>query len=417
MKNNLRNLTRNFFLLLLLATFLTPIFSLGATQKELEAAATQKNKELDALNQQIKQVQGQLYGTQQQKQTLQSEVKKIDTTLNQLKLNLKAGEILIDKLSYEIEAAQYDIETSEKKVREKQEMIASLFRKMQQNESLNNPIVIFLKNKNLANSFFELQTITEFQGKLSDEISQLNKWKQALDQQIANYSDKKEQKGIEVDNIKYRKQIADDQKTEQANILKETQNKESIYQQQLSELKKKQEQINAEIDTLETQLKEKISPSQIPQTAAGFLSWPIKLSIGGGTGIISQHYGERSNLYGGKPHNGLDIATPVATPVFAAADGLVTANGNNGRYQYGRFILIEHSRNMTTLYGHLSKQVVLEGQRVKRGDLIGYSGNTGYSTGPHLHFGFYISSTLELKPFNGAGNIPIGVTLNPEFFL
>jgi len=84
-------------------------------------------------------------------------------------------------------------------------------------------------------------------------------------------------------------------------------------------------------------------------------------------------------------HFGQDFRCPIGTEVYATGAGTVyaTGNGNDG---YGNKVTIEHGYGYTSLYAHLSNWVVKPGQKVKRGDLIGHSGNTGVSTGPHLHY-------------------------------
>lgn len=86
-----------------------------------------------------------------------------------------------------------------------------------------------------------------------------------------------------------------------------------------------------------------------------------------------------------KPHEGLDIANDVGTPVFASADGIVEYAGRT-RGGYGIMVELGHGYGYTTIYAHLSKVIVKEGQRVKRGDLIALSGRTGLVSGPHLHY-------------------------------
>ena len=143
----------------------------------------------------------------------------------------------------------------------------------------------------------------------------------------------------------------------------------------------------------------------------------------GGRGIITQHFGEVSYLYRGKPHNGLDIGVPLGTPVFAVDDGVVIAVDNNdksrwNKYQYGKYILIRHKNDIATLYAHLSQQVVVKGAEVKRGSLIGYSGATGYATAPHLHLGAYWAPSILMQSFPpAAGLVPVGVLVNPEDYL
>jgi len=86
-----------------------------------------------------------------------------------------------------------------------------------------------------------------------------------------------------------------------------------------------------------------------------------------------------------KMHTGLDFRAPVGTPIYATADGTVKHSGRKGN-GYGIFINMDHGYGYETKYAHLSKSLVTEGQKVKRGDLIAYSGNTGLSKGPHLHY-------------------------------
>jgi len=101
--------------------------------------------------------------------------------------------------------------------------------------------------------------------------------------------------------------------------------------------------------------------------------WPV-------SGRISSKYGQRW----GRMHNGLDIAVNTGTPVKAAADGKVTFAGWNGNY--GILVVIDHGNGVETRYAHNSRVNVKVGQQVSRGQVVAYSGNTGNSTGPHVHF-------------------------------
>jgi len=101
--------------------------------------------------------------------------------------------------------------------------------------------------------------------------------------------------------------------------------------------------------------------------------WPV-------TGRISSNYGMRW----GRMHHGIDIAVNTGTPVKAAARGRVTFSGVNGGYGY--LVIIDHGDGVETRYAHNSRLLVKAGEYVNRGQVIAYSGNTGNSTGPHLHF-------------------------------
>lgn len=102
---------------------------------------------------------------------------------------------------------------------------------------------------------------------------------------------------------------------------------------------------------------------------------------------ISQRYGEviQGVTYKGKPHTGIDYLCPFGTEILASADGTVLYSGYDGS-GFGNLIIILHERNKATVYAHLSERYVYVNQKVRQGDVIGKSGSTGYSTGPHLHF-------------------------------
>lgn len=86
-----------------------------------------------------------------------------------------------------------------------------------------------------------------------------------------------------------------------------------------------------------------------------------------------------------KMHWGMDFTAPTGTPIYATGDGVVSTR-TNSRGGYGNHVVIDHGYGYETMYAHMSKFNVSRGQRVKRGDIIGYVGSTGRSTGPHLHY-------------------------------
>lgn len=103
-------------------------------------------------------------------------------------------------------------------------------------------------------------------------------------------------------------------------------------------------------------------------------------------GIFTSGFGYRSDplTHGRGVHQGVDISAPTGRPVRSSADGVVVRAGNMGAL--GQAVFVAHGFGLTTRYGHLSKIEVRPGQRVKRGDLVGLVGNTGRSTGSHLHY-------------------------------
>lgn len=117
------------------------------------------------------------------------------------------------------------------------------------------------------------------------------------------------------------------------------------------------------------------------------------------SGIIYQDFGYRRDPFTGttEMHNGVDIAAPYGTPIFAPADGIVSFAGAKGGY--GLTIEIDHGYGYTTLFAHCSFINVIPGEKVKRGKAIGIVGSTGRTTGPHLHYEVHINKT-PTNPLN-----------------
>ena len=101
---------------------------------------------------------------------------------------------------------------------------------------------------------------------------------------------------------------------------------------------------------------------------------------------LTSGYGMRTHpvLGGRRAHKGIDLAMPTGTPVYATADGVVSKA--EWFSSYGLYISLEHGADIQTRYGHLSRLNVAAGQQIRKGDVIGYVGSTGRSTGPHLHY-------------------------------
>jgi murein DD-endopeptidase MepM/ murein hydrolase activator NlpD len=109
-----------------------------------------------------------------------------------------------------------------------------------------------------------------------------------------------------------------------------------------------------------------------------------------GKATVSSEFGLRANPFGGgnyEMHEGIDFVGPVGKPILATADGVVVKAEYIGGY--GNHVKVDHGYNYETLYAHLSEIQVHTGDRVKRGEVVGALGNTGRSSGPHLHYGIY----------------------------
>jgi len=133
-----------------------------------------------------------------------------------------------------------------------------------------------------------------------------------------------------------------------------------------------------------------------PGIGSGVLGWP--LDGGGWHYVLSSLYGMRFHpiLQEWRSHNGIDILANYGDAIYAAQGGtVVTANTDGWGSGYGNYVVIDHGNGLSTLYGHMSSVAVSAGDTVYQGQVIGYVGTTGMSTGPHLHFEVYYYGVLQ----------------------
>lgn len=411
------------FLIILLSATIALNFStvLAATPDELQKTIDEKTKELKEINSQIQETQGSLNDLSKQKQSLNKEVKTIDYNISQMNLSIRSSEINIQKTQLELDLLGDRKTAAEDGITAKKKSITEVLRQIQQSDK-EGIAQIILKNTTLADSFSEIQNLQSLQTNLSDNAAELTNLRNQLAETINETDKTKKNLEKENGNLKNRKYILDDQKQEKATVLKLTKNQESVYQKQLSTLEDKQQELDKVISDLEEKLRASFDSNLLPSKRPGVLGYPLQ------SPVMTQEYGATAfaqKAYKSKFHNGIDFGTPIGTLVLAADDGKIIAVGNNDKgtsswtkYQYGKHIVIKHDNNLATLYAHLSRQVVAVGDTVKKGDIIGYSGNTGYSTGAHLHFTVYWAPSIQFKAIPpAAGLVPIGVTINPSDYL
>ena len=386
----------------------------NALQGQIDA----KNAELKLINQQLQEQQQNLLNTQSQKKSLTTDVKQIDANVGQINLGIQASKIAIDELTLQIDVMQQNIKDAESDVGLKTAAMEDILQQIQQQEN-NNPLISFLKNKTLSEGIFEVQSLQDLNNNLIISIKQLNDSKKNLSNAITDSANTKDQKQIEIANLQNKKQIASDLLQQKQQLLNQTKSQEKVYQDSISQLQKRQMDIALEIEKIEANLRQQINYKNLPSSVPGLLLLPVK------NPILTQGYGATNfakSAYKGKWHNGIDLSAPIGTPIMAAADGIVISTDNQDRYcykgAYGKYVAIRHYDGLTTIYGHMSLIAAKEGQQVKRGEVIGYVGQTGYATGPHVHFGVYDSETFYIGGSKTCGpKMPYGGDLDPTKYV
>ena len=200
--------------------------------------------------------------------------------------------------------------------------------------------------------------------------------------------DKIEKKGIE---LKKNYKILEQKNISIQNTMLSTQTKLEAKKKELSEVSDSLSEIETMIGLTpadDVPLKQRIDLTKLNSQEIAVLfkfipnGSPIKYA-----GITSK-FGYRTHpiLHRREFHRGLDMKAKMGTPVYAPADGITEWSGFHKSSGYGNLIILQHNYGFKTYYGHLKKVMIKSGRFVKKGDLIGYTGNSGMSNGPHLHY-------------------------------
>ena len=386
----------------------------------LDAQIREKNQELQEIQQQINEQQQLLEQTKREKRTVESELSRVNSQIRQIDLGIRSSRLTVEKLDLEIDSLQEEIIKAQESINQKAETVTDVLRQVQERDT-DSMLVVLLKHDSLSDSLFEIQALNDLNTNLLARISELEEAQSNLSRVLNNATAARHNKSIEQTTLENKRAISEELQIEKKQILSLTQSQEKEFEENLSELEERQLQIAQEIVEIESRLQNQIDFTTLPDKLPGLLTNPVPERY-----TITQLYGRTPDavrFYKSGFHNGIDLAAPVGTKVVAAEDGVVLAAADQDRYcrrgAYGKFVLIKHSTlGLATLYAHLSYISVKKGDIVKRGDLIGNIGNTGLSTGPHLHFTLYDAATVEVGPSQYCGpEMPFGGPIDPRNYV
>ena len=181
----------------------------AADPSQLKESIEKKNEELQKINSQIQEIQDNLENVKKEGKTLKKEVVKVDSQINQIKLGIRASEVVIDKLGLEMESTQYKIIDTEDEIAKKKKGIIQTLQELQLKDG-ENAMIIFLKNKSLSDSAFEIQGLSDLSANLADDVVKMQSLRQVLNEKIDEFSGKKQSKESEYYNLKNKQSIVEE---------------------------------------------------------------------------------------------------------------------------------------------------------------------------------------------------------------
>lgn len=406
-------------------------FAHSATKvEELETKIKSHSTEIAKLEAEIAQYQIDIAKAGKEIQTLSSTIKGLDATRKKLEADIAVTENKIAQSELRIEQLSLEVRGKEADITNNRQALAAALRNIRETDNVST-VELALAESSISGVSDFIQALDRFESHVTEAIAELKDARDVLvDKRDATEIEKRRQLSLR-SQLADQKRLAEAARAKQASLLDQTKNQEANYKKLLADRLARRRAFEAELRAFESQLKEAINQANIPTPGTRALNWPVD-SV-----LVTQYFGNtafartQAQAYGGKGHNGIDLRALLGTPIYSSAAGVVTGTGDTDQTcpgaSYGKWVLVKHANGLSTLYAHLSLIRVSAGQTVGNHQLVGYSGDTGYVTGPHLHFAVFASEGVQIGqlpskvPGCGIYTVPlqskIGSNLNPLAYL
>lgn len=372
------------------------------TAEELQSDLNSLSDKIKALDAEIKSYNSKVAKTQGEAKTLKQALARLEERRIGLVKDIDYTKLRITRAQENINYTKNKISATESVLDRNKKALALSLRSLVQSEQFVPPFIGALApGAQLSDALEIMKREGESSKAINLRVQSLIDTKTTLSLQKASYESRKNILENLNETLTDQKDLIIQTSKDKNSLLVQTKNKESEYKKLLAEKKKKKDELESEMLDVESKLRVIVDASKLPSVGKGVLQYPVE------NVVVTQHFGNTSfstknpQVYNGSGHNGVDFAVRVGTSIYSAGAGIVLGTGDtdtacNG-VSYGKWVLIRHANGLTTLYAHLSKIQVSSGEKVTSRQRIGLSGNTGYSTGPHLHFTVYASDAVHIS--------------------
>lgn len=391
-----------FFFLIIAVAFAVTAQAANVTQTQIQDIKDRltdikaQKKEVDA---QLAAIQNDLSKAQEQMELIESQVLFTETEIN-------TSQLLLEEYDRQIEEKEQGIRDLEAQEEEQLQEFYRQVRWMEETGSVSYLSILFQ-----VSSFSELldysmliTDIMEYSNRIIERLQATQAELEIAREDLQVSRD--EQTEVQME-LEMRKQELDEKRAEQQKLLQQIAASESEVAAEAKKLADSEAQINRELKEAEQKFAAQLAALAAQQQAnnttvsadSGDWYWPLP-----GRYTITSYFGPRVLRGRWESHTGTDIPAPSGTPIYAANDGVVTTvNRNANSSSYGYYCTINHGNGYVTLYAHQCQvPIVNEGETIEKGQVIGYVGTTGNSTGNHLHFELRVNgvrdNVLKLYP-------------------
>lgn len=368
------------------------LLALLVTGVTLSPPQTANGSELDNLQERQQQIGQQIQDQQNALSQAEAKVKDLSQKLTELEQSIRSTEADLQALDSQKQATQAQIVATQKELDQAEQeldyrsmVLGGRLRDIYKNGQISY-IEVLLQSASISDFLVRLDLLKRIAQQDKLMVEQVKAQRQRIADQKAQLEGQKQRIEALSARIQRQQQNLADRHQEQAQLLALSKAEKQKIARALDQLEAESRQIAAKIREIQSRNRRNIEGS-----GTSGLAWPVP-----GYNRITSAFGWRIHPILGdrRFHDGMDIGAPKGTTVVAAQDGIVIMATYYGGY--GNCIIIDHGGGFATMYGHLSAFLVSSGQRVSKGQAIGQVGSTGWSTGPHLHFGI----RLDGEPTN-----------------
>lgn len=393
---------RFFILCILSIEIFVPVLSYAETADELQSNLNSLSSKIQALDKEIKEYNIKISQTQGEAKTLKQALARLELNRAELVKEIDHTKLRIKQTETNISITKKQIGITENTLTKNKNALAEILRSLViQDQSISPFITSLSKGSHVSDILDMVKRSNDVSNAINQKVSDLIDTKEVLSSEKITYESHKKTLENLNSNLINQKTLVEQTTKEKNNLLIQTNNKESEYQKLVIDRKNKKNKLEAEMLDVESRLKVITDASKLPKTGKGVLQYPVDKVI------VTQYFGntpfssQNPQVYNGSGHNGIDFGLKIGSPIYAASSGVVLGTGDTDAscsgVSYGKWVLIRHNNGLTSLYAHLSVIQVKAGDAVTTRQQIALSGNTGYSTGPHLHFTVYASDSVHIS--------------------
>jgi murein DD-endopeptidase MepM/ murein hydrolase activator NlpD len=369
---------------------------------ELNKEIEQKKNKIEELEKSIETYKKRIEAKQTEAVSLNNQISILETRIILLENEIEKTKETVSKIELEIEELDLNIKEKELIIIQQKEILAELIRVLYY-ENNKKFIEILTAYDNFSDFYNRLQYIQSIEKDMGQSTKKIRLAKENLEEKKAEAENKRKAYNEEKDKLENQKIDLSEQTKYKSNLLIQTRASEATYQAMLKSLKAQYQQIENEIVGIEQKVRKMLED----QDKFDAIKDDTKLSWPTDSRYVTAYFYDKNYPYKHIfEHNAIDIRASHGTAIKATKSGYVGRTNFCSTASCYSYVMIIHSGGMSTVYGHLSRISVSEGQFVTRGDIIGYSGGTPgtigagpFTTGPHLHFEVRING-IPVNPLN-----------------